>query len=317
MTIANKIGIASAALAVAALLTPATAADLGHGPRGGSIKDHYVAPMPEVVRGPAGPCYFRADLGYSWSQDPSVKWPVNNRVFAGDTGDGYGGAPNGIIDHDEITSVYLGDAVSNTSLENTHFGQVGFGCGSGSRGMRGEVMFGVYGERKLDGEPLFYEPGPTPGTPVPGYVPPPQVEDPLHTSIKTYTMMFNAYKDLGNYNGFTPYVGAGAGLAYHKVSEVYFTDNPNLTNRIHGDNDLTFAWSLMAGVGYQVSERAIIDLGYRYIDMGKASSQRSDTAGYVNPAVKIDDIEAHEIKIGLRYHFGSDCCAQQTYQPMK
>jgi opacity protein-like surface antigen len=66
----------------------------------------------------------------------------------------------------------------------------------------------------------------------------------------------------------------------------------------------------MAGVGYQISDKAILDVGYRYIDMGKISSQRSDTAGFVNPAVKIDDIAAHEVKIGLRYHFGgADCCA--------
>ncbi|MGL4397965.1 MAG: outer membrane protein, partial [Hyphomicrobium sp.] len=109
--------------------------------------------------------------------------------------------------------------------------------------------------------------------------------------------------------------GAGIGAAYHMVDETYFTGNHFLPARIHGDNDLAFAWSLMAGVGYQVSERTILDVGYRYIDLGEATSERSDTAGFVNPRVNYDDLSSHEIKVGLRYHFGStDCCA---YQPMK
>lgn len=318
MIIVRKAGIASAALSIAAgiaIVAPATAADLGHG-RGGSIKDHgqYVAPMPEVSRGPAGPCYFRADIGYSLSRDPDVKWPVNNGSFDPVTGDTNA---NGVIDANEITYTYVGDAVSNVSMENTWLAEAGVGCGTGSRGFRGEVAFGYRGDRKLDGEPLIYNPGPTPGDPVPGYIPPGDLDDPLHTSLTTYTLMLNVYKDLGNYAGFTPYVGAGIGAAYHIVDQTYFTGNPALTNRIEGDRDLAFAWALMAGVGYQVSDRAILDFGYRYIDMGKANSGRVDSAGFVNPRVQIDDIAAHEFKVGLRYHFGqSDCCAV-AHQPMK
>ena len=75
----------------------------------------------------------------------------------------------------------------------------------------------------------------------------------------------------------------------------------------------------MAGVGYQISDRAIIDVGYRYIDLGKISSQRSDSGGFVNPAVHFDDLTAHEIKVGLRYSFGggNDCCAVAEHAPLK
>ena len=131
--------------------------------------------------------------------------------------------------------------------------------------------------------------------------------------------MLNAYKDFGNFRGFVPYVGAGIGVAYNRMSDVSFTGNPNLTNVIHGNNDLSLAWALMAGVGYQVSDRAIIDIGYRYIDMGSISSQRSDSGGFVDPAVKLGDLTAHEFKVGLRYYFGggNDCCSAPAYAPMK
>lgn len=264
-----KTGLASAIIAVAAsMATPAAADGM---PRYGSIKD---PPMPMPMRSMAGPCYFRADVGYSWSQAPDVRWFVN--------GD---------------------DAVANVSMENTWLVESGIGCGSGSRGLRGELVLGYRGERKIDGEPGFWNPPPGGGI------------DPLHTSITTYTAMANVYYDLGRFGNFVPYVGAGLGAAYHMMEEVYFTDNPSLTNRIHGNRDLAFAWSLMAGVGYQLGERAVLDFGYRYIDLGKATSERVDSAGFVNPRVYVRDMDAHEFKIGLRYHFGGgDCCG---YGPMK
>jgi opacity protein-like surface antigen len=318
-----KAGLASAMIAAVACATaPAQAGGFDPpAPRGGSVKDAPMAPPP-VYRTAAGPCYFRGDVGYSWSRDPSVKWPVNNITRTWDTDPTAVGA----VDHNDPiftavatfvdTTTYAGDAVNNTQLENTWFGGFGAGCGSGSRGLRGEVMFNVHGERKLDGEPQEFTI--THVFPTDPNVDTPVDRDPLHTSIRTYTLMFNAYHDLGKFGSFVPYVGAGIGVAYNKMSDVYFTGNPLLVNRIHGNSDVSFAWSLMAGVGYQISERAVLDVGYRYLDMGKISSQRHDTAGFINPRVVVDDIAAHEFKIGLRYHFGgSDCCATLAHAPLK
>jgi opacity protein-like surface antigen len=290
MTITIKAGIASAALAaVAAFAGSATAADLG-GYKGGSIKDGgYVQPMPEIVRGPVGPCYFRADVGYAASTNADITWAQT----------------------DPVTLDFLSDRVATLDSGNTWFGEAGVGCGSGSRGLRGEVMFGFHGKRDIEGEPENAWFDVDKGGPIA------PEQDPLHTKISSYTMMFNAYKDMGNFGGFTPYVGAGVGMAYNKMDEVYFTGNPALVNKIKGDNELSFAWSVMAGVGYQISDRAIIDVGYRYFDMGDANSDNIDNALNYNPRVNVDDLTAHEIKIGLRYHFGSsDCCAAQ-YVPMK
>jgi opacity protein-like surface antigen len=60
----------------------------------------------------------------------------------------------------------------------------------------------------------------------------------------------------------------------------------------------------MAGVGWQVSERVTLDFGYRYLDMGKAESGHIDNAGFWNPKVRLDDLTAHEFKVGLRFAFG-------------
>ena len=61
----------------------------------------------------------------------------------------------------------------------------------------------------------------------------------------------------------------------------------------------------MAGAGFQISKRVVLDLGYRFIDLGKAESGRGDTSGFANnPPLQINDLTAHEFKVGLRFHFG-------------
>lgn len=320
MTRVFKAGIATAALTIAAgFALPATAADLGGYSRGGSIKDGYVAPMPEV-RAPAGPCYVRADVGYSLSGDPEVGFPTAIDTYT--TNIWVDGTRQELYNRQVLAS-----EASGVSMDNTWLAEGGIGCSfGGSRGVRIEGVLGYHGNRDIDALPGggatdffvtrritndFRPAGPDTDTNDGA------ANDPLHTSLKSYTLMMNAYKDLGNFGGFTPYVGGGIGVAYHMLKEVHFT-NSALHNRIEGDNELAFAWALMAGVGYQISDRAILDFGYRYIDMGKASSGRVDNALNVNPRVNIDDITAHEFKVGLRYHFGqSDCCGAPAYMPMK
>lgn len=241
--------------AAACLSAPAFADGM---PYRGSAKD---APIPVS----AGPCYFRADVGYSWSNDPSAKF---TQTAAG---------------------VFVTDAVS-ASLDNTWLVGAGLGCGSGPRGIRGELMFDWHGSRDLSGTVA----APQGGT--------------VSTNVKTYTLMFNGYYDLGQWDRFVPYVGAGVGFAHNTVDDVTFSA---LNNRLSGDDRWSLAWSLMAGVGWQVTDRVTLDLGYRYLDMGKAESGHIDTAGFWNPKVRLDDLTAHEIKFGLRFAFGggTSCCA--------
>jgi len=305
MKSALNIGLATAVVATAAAFgsTSADAGGLFNRDRssGRNLDFGYSAP-----RAAAGPCYFRADIGASVSRDQTATWPVNNltRNYAGaDTN-------SGLV---STTTTFVGDSVSSESLDNAVFGDIGVGCGQGSKGFRAEAVFSVRGEKKFDGEPQEFTVtntfvGGNPNTTE-------DFEDPMHFNLRSYTMMFNVYRDLGKWGSFVPYVGVGVGAAYHMIDEVYFTGNPNLTNRIEGNNDISLAWSLMAGFGYQITDRAVLDVGYRYIDMGKAKSGRADNAGFVNPAVKLDDIAAHEFKFGVRYHLGGS--SAPVHMPLK
>ncbi|MEZ5818274.1 MAG: outer membrane beta-barrel protein [Hyphomicrobiaceae bacterium] len=265
-----KLGLASAIAVAACIILPTTspAADL----YGGSLKDGYAPAYSAPAI--AGPCYLRGDVGYAWASSPKG-------YYVG----------NGVDPH-----------VRGASVDNGGSYDVGIGCGSGSRGLRGEIAVGFIPRRDFTGD-------------VDIVINNQPVDPPIKATIDSYTVMVNGYYDFGNFRGFVPYVGAGVGIAMHDMGYVTI-DHPASPNPQHGDSKIGPAWSLMAGVGYQMSSNAILDVGYRYINMGLAQSNQGDTAQFLNPKLVVDDLSAHELRIGLRYHFGSSssCCG---YAPLK
>ena len=274
MALSFKAGLITAAAMIGCVALPGmtAAADLyGRG----SMKDGFT-PMSHSAPAIAGPCYLRGDVGYAWNMDPSA-------TYVGNAG---GASPD----------------VRGASIDAGMLYEAGIGCGSGSRGLRGEITIGVRKDREFKGDVGIFVFNP--------------IDPPIKTKIDSYTVMANAFYDLGSYRGFVPYVGAGIGVALHDMQHVHI-EHPLSPNPQFGETKADLAWSLMAGFGYQLSSRAILDVGYRYINMGSAHSDTEDVVlGGPNPRLVVDDMTAHEFKVGLRYHFGSssDCCA---YAPMK
>ncbi|WP_321344926.1 outer membrane protein [Breoghania sp.] len=118
--------------------------------------------------------------------------------------------------------------------------------------------------------------------------------------IDAWSLMLNAYADLGTWHGFTPYVGAGVGLSYLRATNIRYVNGGGVTGSYgdHGRFDL--AWALMAGTSYEVSPNIMIDAGYQFRSLGKAKSGR--VYGTRN-RIEYDDIYAHEMRVGLRYNF--------------
>lgn len=113
--------------------------------------------------------------------------------------------------------------------------------------------------------------------------------------VETYTVMGNAYADLGTWYGFTPYIGAGLGGAnvaftgYENGSAVA----PMPSTAVPGQR-WNFAWAAMAGVSYKVAHNLLIDLGYRHIDMG-------DISGGPSNNLSVKSLTGDEVRIGFRY----------------
>lgn len=145
----------------------------------------------------------------------------------------------------------------------------------------------------------------------------------------------NGYVDLGTYSGFTPYVGGGVGLNVSRLQGTAsfletanaLTYSANLTspglfpsvwvnsagqpispqpgvlftsqnwNRSISSNTYRFAWSLSAGLAYQLNPSATLDIGYRYINGGQSTL-------LVNPQTGLtvkQNSTSQQVLVGVRY----------------
>jgi opacity protein-like surface antigen len=122
--------------------------------------------------------------------------------------------------------------------------------------------------------------------------------------FQSSTLMLNAYVDLGTWNGLTPYVGAGFGVAHNVLSHharITADGSGSITSweRIAGDSDDSFAWALMAGLGYEILPGLTLDVGYRFVGLRGVKTRHYG----LGSGVDMGTIGAHEARLGLRYLF--------------
>ena len=123
--------------------------------------------------------------------------------------------------------------------------------------------------------------------------------------LDTLVGLVNLYYDLDMGHRITPYIGVGIGFAHH-----------NLEGDDTDDSDTSFAWAIMAGVDVDLRSNWKLDIGYRYLDMGDA--QFDDRKNGV-PAkdFRLEDLESHEIRVGLRYQLGCVRGCNASYDSYK
>jgi len=136
----------------------------------------------------------------------------------------------------------------------------------------------------------------------------------FNTQIHRWDLLANGYIDIGTWQGFTPYVGAGAGVTWARIWQ---SVNWNLFNglpcrancaigagntffgiydRSQSTMTYQFAWALMAGVAFAVTDRVQIDAGYRFLDLGPVTGISSVTGLPVTQHFRVNDVRG-----GLRY----------------
>ena len=102
--------------------------------------------------------------------------------------------------------------------------------------------------------------------------------------FSTISLMANGIYDF-DFNGFRPYAGLGVGLAAHRAE----METPALGV---GEANV-FAYQVLAGVGYRLSDQTEVLLGYRYF--GSAEGDFGAGVGITTPN--------HNFEVGLRYGF--------------
>jgi opacity protein-like surface antigen len=86
--------------------------------------------------------------------------------------------------------------------------------------------------------------------------------------IESRRVMLNAYRDFRVTDKLSLYGSAGVGLAHLTSSG----RQGNESRQYESQKQTNLAWSVGAGVAYDVTDRLALDLGYRSIDMGDTES---------------------------------------------
>jgi opacity protein-like surface antigen len=135
------------------------------------------------------------------------------------------------------------------------------------------------------------------------------------TEIHRWDLLANGYLDLGTWDGFTPYIGAGAGVTWARIQQSVnftfnglpcgtrcgFTGGTNIITFADFDssqskNHYEFAWAVMAGVAIAMTDHTQLDVGYRFLDLGTITGISSVTGTPVTQRIR-----ANEVRAGLRY----------------
>ena len=122
----------------------------------------------------------------------------------------------------------------------------------------------------------------------------------LHAKVGLQTLLVNAYWDILDWNGFTPYVGAGLGMGFLKTEG--HADHSRFVADLVGSNsdtDTVFAGQVGLGCSYAFTENVSADLGYRFLML-----DNGNVSGVIDGMnLKSKDNYVHQFMLGLRVTF--------------
>lgn len=299
----KKLTLIKAAVLAAGIALPgaANAADL--------LVDPPVVEAPEVVTKASGGWYLRGDIGYSFRNNDSPMFVQGNGAtvgtcgvicdVSGDPRIGYRSFTGGELENGinlrggigyQVTDYFRVDATADYSF-NSEF--------SGSTVSDGNCFTG-------DTAPFG---GATAGT---------SCRSTDTDNYKAVRLLANAYIDLANVNGFTPYIGAGIGGAHVSYDGLTNTTEcvgsaancaftPGTTVNHPGEDSWRFAWAIHAGFAYELTHKLKVDVGYSYNRITEGPmfglAQQDIFPGQMGGTQGFDKgIDEHTVRVGLRYH---------------
>lgn len=124
--------------------------------------------------------------------------------------------------------------------------------------------------------------------------------------LESTLVMFNAYYDFDLRTQFTPYIGVGLGYVHHETNDGTVALRGGGSGTIAGASSSDVAGALMAGVSVALLDRVKLDVGYRFLHMGEATTgplvaRPPGGARVTSNDPTLEDLNAHEVKFGLRY----------------
>ena len=136
----------------------------------------------------------------------------------------------------------------------------------------------------------------------------------MKQKLQAQTLFVNVYYDFRNDTPFTPWVGAGLGMAFVN-SKGNFNgwlegDDNTFSESLGSKRTTNFAWNIGTGVAYEVTENVALDFGYRFVGLGKAETKtRSMEIEVLGDPVSMStrartkNVYMHQVMLGLRFTF--------------
>ncbi len=194
----------------------------------------YVEPVPEVIVTPpaVGGWYLRGDIGYSWNRFKSTDYATIDDCSTC----GSGGATFG-------SNTLYGDLKGSFLIG----GGVGYQV---TDYFRTDLTLDYMTRSKFKGHTF--------GSSCNGDIDCASDERGHYSAL---SLLANAYVDLGNFAGITPYVGAGVGGTRVKWADL---NDVRYGSMQEGAANWSFTYALMAGASVDLTHNLKLDAGYRY-----------------------------------------------------
>ncbi len=124
-------------------------------------------------------------------------------------------------------------------------------------------------------------------------------------SIRSVVGLLNGYVDVGTWYGVTPFVGAGVGVANVAVRNVIDLSPYGGFGFAPDHSQTNFAFAFMAGLDFAVTPNLSLELGYRYLNLGNASSGHIACANEEPCPNEVQHyrLQSNDIRLGFRYSF--------------
>ena len=144
-------------------------------------------------------------------------------------------------------------------------------------------------------------------------------QQPVSGRVRSTAFMVNGYVDLlsavrQNNGPFSTYISGGVGLSHNEIDQMDYefpTLGPGDKTLVPSGDSTNFAWSIGAGVAYEIRPGLTADLGYRYFDRGTVNTDVGDIqiirTGAPDNFIEVGGTNAalrtNEVTFSLRYNF--------------
>lgn len=122
-------------------------------------------------------------------------------------------------------------------------------------------------------------------------------EDLRNSDVSIKTLMVNGLYNYKNSSAFTPYAGAGIGFGWI-----------NVDGKTTDFSETNFAFQILAGVEYALTDNLALSTGYRYLNAGEISDTGTITVSAAGLTVDHTDkysldLDSHNFEAGIKYSF--------------